>query len=162
MTVDLSRLERFFLARVEKSGDCWVWRGRITGRGYGTIKMGENSREILAHRASWMLHCGAIPAGMVVCHKCDNPTCVRPDHLFVGTQKENIWDAIKKGRYTHQGKYLPNYSAKTACPSGHAYDDQNTGISNCNGKRARYCRACQRERARKRREKKRCLVLTCE
>lgn len=58
-----------------------------------------------AHRISWKLHGGTIPNGMLVCHRCDVPACVRPDHLFVGTQSDNLRDAFRKGRLPHLGKY---------------------------------------------------------
>lgn len=146
-------LEKFFWSRVDQSSDgCWPWLGRVTGRGYGTIKIGEFGKEILAHRASWMISSHMeIPDGLQICHACDNPICVRPTHLFVGTQSQNIQDAIEKGRFK-LGANLPDRSAITHCRQGHAYDEQNTGYShNSDGSTHRYCRACHRERARIRR-----------
>lgn len=150
--------EQFFWDRVKKSDHgCWIWRGRITGRGYGTIKIGEFGKEILAHRASYQINKGPIPANMVVCHTCDVPACVNPDHLFVGTQKQNIADAISKNRWPQRGKFLPDRKKITHCPHGHPYDDANTGITTLKtGSSHRYCRACHRIRAVEKRRSERC------
>jgi hypothetical protein len=86
-----------FWSRVDRSGECWVWtRTRSTG-GYGRIYVGRH-RWANAHRRAWELAYGPIPEGMVVCHKCDNPPCVRLDHLFLGTMRDNAQDALRKGR----------------------------------------------------------------
>jgi len=100
--------ERFFnrFERDQKS-KCWNWTGALTPQGYGVIygEMldGTKLKRTLAHRVSWMLHKGPIPTGSgahgtVVMHKCDNPTCVNPDHLMLGTQADNVKDMIAKGR----------------------------------------------------------------
>lgn len=93
--------ERTNVARDE----CWPWMGCIGSCGYGQLDI--NFRRYLTHRFSYMLHNGneEIPDGMCVCHTCDNPPCVNPDHLFLGTKKDNIHDMIVKGRDTarHRG-----------------------------------------------------------
>jgi hypothetical protein len=90
--------ERFW-SRVDKAGDggCWLWTGNAKSRDYGVVP--RNRGSVLAHRYSWALANGReIPAGLVVMHTCDNPPCVNPAHLTVGTQADNIRDAKAKNR----------------------------------------------------------------
>lgn len=86
-----------FWRQVQKTDTCWLWTGARSGAGYGQI--GINDVRIFTHRFSWELHHGPIPAGLFVCHHCDNPPCVRPDHLFLGTPQDNMVDKIRKGRH---------------------------------------------------------------
>lgn len=87
-----------FWAKVNKTDSCWEWTGTIMRGGYGHFSI--NNRYKQAHRVSYQMNVGAIPAGLCVLHRCDNRRCVRPDHLFLGTQKDNAQDAIAKGRFT--------------------------------------------------------------
>jgi hypothetical protein len=94
--------ERFWKKVVKHEMGCWEWNGSNV-KGRGTINL--NRRPALAPRVSWELHFGPIPPGLFVLHHCDNPACTRPDHLFVGTQSDNLLDASRKGRL--KGKKLP-------------------------------------------------------
>ena len=89
-------IEKRFWEKVEKHRKCWLWTGAI-GHHYGQIQ--NNGTLCPAHRVSWILKYGEIPKGLQVLHRCDVPLCVRPSHLFLGTQSDNIRDAMKKGRY---------------------------------------------------------------
>lgn len=97
--------------RRELSG-CWIWIGSKTGAGYGSFRLGR--KQVSAHRLSYRIHKGEIPDGLVVCHHCDVPLCVNPDHLFVGTQKDNALDMVAKGR----AKSSPNPIHARKGPSG--------------------------------------------
>lgn len=93
-------LEVRFWPRVDKSGECWNWTGGISRKnGYGQFSLGRKSDGATsAHRFSWKLHFGEISDGLWVLHRCDNPKCVRSDHLFLGTSAENTADRCAKGR----------------------------------------------------------------
>lgn len=90
--------ETRFWATVEKTNGCWPRGGYHDRDGYGQIKPSGSRSPIGAHVASWIIHFGAVPDGMFVCHHCDNPPCVRPDHLFLGTAEDNTKDRLTKGR----------------------------------------------------------------
>lgn len=90
--------EERFWKYVDKKSDneCWNWLGVCNNKGYGKIKI--NQKDISAHRFSWELHFGKIPKDLYICHHCDNPPCVNPNHLFLGTSKDNIDDMKNKNR----------------------------------------------------------------
>lgn len=82
--------------KIKKSSGCWEWTGSKS-KGYGYVRWRGKPR--IASRVIWEIENGEIPPGMFVCHKCDNPSCVRLSHLFLGTPKENAEDCIRKGRH---------------------------------------------------------------
>ena len=97
---------------MENKEECIIWKGKtcFSGRYGRVVGAGKN---LMAHRYTWVINFGPIPKGMVVCHKCDNGLCVNPNHLFLGTQKDNVHDMIKKGRankyfYFQKGESNPN------------------------------------------------------
>lgn len=101
-------LEQRFFEKVSKTGECWLWTGARMKNGYGKIII--NRKEAKAHRVSWELAHGPIPDGISVLHRCDTPPCVRPSHLFLGTQADNMADMAAKKRGTgwpHKGAKVP-------------------------------------------------------
>lgn len=102
--------ERFW-SKADKSGDCWIWQGRLTTSGYGQFKA--DRKNWISSRVAYELTNGAIPPGLCVCHRCDNPLCVRPDHLWAGTNAENMDDLRRKGRAARGER---NSSAKLTEP----------------------------------------------
>jgi hypothetical protein len=102
--VSLSRFEKKFTP--EPYSGCWLWTATVRGNNsYGSFSV--DGHDEAAHRVAWRLYRGEIPKGMLVLHTCDTPTCVRPEHLRLGTQKDNVHDAIAKGR--HKFKHLKEF-----------------------------------------------------
>jgi hypothetical protein len=121
--------EERFWSKVDKSepNGCWLWAGANDGR-YGQFWM--NNRKEKAHRVSWLLTHGEIPEGKMACHRCDNPSCVNPDHIFWGTMSDNILDAVSKGRHDPRGNAL-----RTHCKRGHLLNGDNMRIRPSTGHR---------------------------
>ncbi len=94
-----------FWEKVAKTDSCWEWQSIINAYGYGVFCNGPHGtkRRFMAHRVAYELEYGAYDQTLYVCHKCDNRKCVRPDHLFLGTQTDNMKDCAKKGRVMNQG-----------------------------------------------------------
>lgn len=93
--LDRRAIDRFW-SKVSKSTGCWLWSGTLQQKGYGTL-MVDNERHSV-HRIAWTLHFGPIPHRLMVCHSCDVPSCVNPNHLFLGTNSDNMRDAAQKHR----------------------------------------------------------------
>lgn len=132
--------ERFW-EKVTKTETCWLWTGATDGHGYGIIWV--NGRKQKAHRVSLGL-AGVSADGKEACHRCDNPPCVNPDHLFVGTHQENMRDAVGKGRvippHLLVETFRPHNAGMTHCKRGHEFTPDNT-IRTSQGRRS--CRQCQ-------------------
>ena len=135
---DTRFVDRFW-AKVQRGADveCWLWSGSHTSAGYGNVKLTGGNE--YAHRMAFMLTFGEISPGMFICHRCDNPGCVNPAHLFEGTQAENMRDAAVKGRFAN--------SRKTCCAKGHPLVEGNLCRSHLKHGR-RWCLTCERERKR--------------
>lgn len=92
-------IEVRFWRNVNKTSGCWLWTGTLSPKGYGNIGLGgRGGKHSGAHRVSWELHYGPIPEGLFVLHRCDVPACVNPEHLWLGTNRDNIDDMMAKGR----------------------------------------------------------------
>lgn len=99
--MDIDRLTEKFKIKFVKTDSCWQWTGAKTKLGYGCLGYQLDDRKrvtFYAHRVSWVLHFGVIPTGKQVLHKCDNRSCVNPDHLFIGTHLDNMRDKVFKKR----------------------------------------------------------------
>lgn len=130
--------------RIVPEGTCLVWTGGRTSQGYGV------AGGAYVHRLAWEETNGRpVPTGMVVCHSCDNPPCCNPDHLWIGTQGDNVRDAAAKGRLDTSN--LVRRGEWTHCKRGHEFTPENTRIDS---KGARECVQCYKRRNKERWEKK--------
>lgn len=122
----------------EPNTGCILWEKTLNQYGYGQFTDSKRKTQT-AHRAIWILHYGSIPEDKQINHKCDVRACVNIEHLYLGSQKDNMQDKVKKGR--------SNAQLITHCPSGHEYDEANTIYDN-NGKhrRCRLCRKIQKQK----------------
>ena len=111
-----------FWNRVDMTGDCWNWTGYRNnarygkGNGYGVLRFW--GRKQLAHRLAYLFTYGTVPDGMHVLHRCDNPACCNPKHLFIGTPNDNTQDAMLKGRVSHASKNQGEKHAKHKLTEG--------------------------------------------
>lgn len=107
MPIPIRNVKQRFLEKVQKTDSCWIWKAQIMPEGYGNFWI--NGRNCGAHRASWKIFIGEIPKGMFVCHHCDVKSCVNPEHLFLGTCKDNVLDMVGKGLRAVQNPLLQHY-----------------------------------------------------
>jgi hypothetical protein len=127
------KVVELFWAKVARGADCWEWGGARNTSGYGWFRFGPDRTPTGAHRVAYELSNGPIPDGLAVLHRCDNPPCVNPAHLFLGTNQDNVTDKVNKGRH-------PN-SRQVTCRHGHPFDEANTYVTR---RGARMCRTCNR------------------
>lgn len=121
---------------------CWIWTGRLNEGGYGKVCVGR--RDALAHRAVYEFCGRAVPSDRFLLHQCDRPSCVRPSHLYIGTQTDNMQDMVRRRRSHSQ--------RKTHCPQGHPLVAGNLRPARAR-RGCRSCRTCALEGERRRRQR---------
>jgi len=141
-----SNARALFERNINKTDGCWLWNGLRTSGGYGRFPRHHALRlPAYAHRAAWVLYRGPIPDGLEVCHRCDVPACVNPEHLFLGTPHANHMDAVGKGR---KAPHPPIPQQRTHCVRGHELRGPNLLVLR-GARLRRVCRECDRLRHRK-------------
>lgn len=166
LTAEVANSARFWAKVAKSDNGCWLWKGAKDKQGYGMVRLPQFRRTpVPAHRVAYALAHGSVTEGMLVMHACDNPQCVNPAHLSLGTHRDNMLDMMRKERSVSHtrfrsmeelpqsgnflacvgGKWINPNSGKTHCVHGHAFDEGNTIWRTRHGKPHRECRACQRE-----------------
>lgn len=139
-----SLLDRFEnMITPEPNTGCWLWLGSTTYGGYGHMRNGASIE--LSHRVAWCLYRTPIPPGLLALHRCDNTLCCNPDHIFLGTHRDNMRDMAAKGRGNR---------GKTHCIYGHEFTEENTYVLGPHRNNERVCRACAKRRTAKSKEQK--------
>jgi hypothetical protein len=148
----ISEEERFW-EKVNKTETCWIWTANKSKLGYG--KFSVQGKSVPAHRYAYSLVHGSIPHGLFVCHKCDVPSCINPEHLWLGSPSDNTADMVAKNRHgTHM-------KPGTHCRNGHEYDVvgvlvQNKTVKGTKGlpvtREYRSCRKCRKDAEKRRRD----------
>lgn len=135
-----------FILKVKLSSACWIWQGCIRPNGYGQFTI--HNKHYAAHRVMYKITYGSIQTGKIVCHSCDIRHCVNPDHLWIGTHKDNMSDCSKKGRISTANNF---HRYKTHCKHGHKLSGSNIRTREHKpGMFTRDCIACQKRRNKER------------
>ena len=142
-----SLIERLIKHTIVKESGCWEWQGAKTDFGYGVIGRGIRGYGLVrAHRASWEIAYGEIPLGLIVRHRCDNPSCINPEHLLLGTHADNTRDKIERGRgdtaMSHAVIAEKTGWGTGVCFRGHVKTGKNTN----KGRSYARCLICRKER----------------
>lgn len=118
---------------------CWEWAGVLSSTGYGSFRPAKSKRPYGAHRISYFMANGSFDQKMFICHKCDNPKCVNPDHLFIGTASDNMQDCVNKNRHY--------FAKREKCENGHDLTKNNYSLeAGRTGRIFRRCNECRKDR----------------
>ena len=140
-TLSEKQIKGFWARTAPAANGCIEWQSYRDPKGYGRYHAAGHTTSVGAHRVAFKLATCQDPGALLVCHRCDNPSCVNPEHLFLGTALENNHDCIAKGRSI--SPVAANNAAKTHCQYGHEFNALNT-YTYPDGRRA--CRQCSRRR----------------
>ena len=143
----------------EPNSGCWLWDGSCDRHGYGQLRI---SRSVLKYATHVALELDGrpVPKGLYVCHHCDNPPCVNPAHLFIGTQADNMADSLRKGRASKPPVSKPGQGAQEFCAKGHLLSGDNAYLVPGTG--WKHCRECKRQVKAKRRARFAAMGLRCD